>query len=131
MNEDEEEADEEEHASQAAQQPASEADLGPSIEEVDAAVRLVSGGLTHHICVLLFFYFFIIAMFMSIIITVVVVVIVVVVVGCLACIWLACSQAQNWGMGVVRNVLASRLWPHHMVSSLCCLSLPNCVVMWQ
>ncbi len=49
MNEDEEEADEEEEASQATQQPASEADLGPSIEEVDAAIRLVSEGLTHHI----------------------------------------------------------------------------------
>ena len=50
MNEDEEEAVEEEEASQATQQPASEADLGPSIEEVDAALRLVSEGLTHHIC---------------------------------------------------------------------------------
>ena len=49
MNEDEEEADEEEEASQATQQPASEAELGPSIEEVDAAIRLVSEGLTHHI----------------------------------------------------------------------------------
>lgn len=49
MNEDEEEADEEEEASQATQQPASEADLGPSVEEVDAAIRLVSEGLTHHI----------------------------------------------------------------------------------
>ena len=49
MNEDEEEADEEEEASQATQQPASEADLAPSIEEVDAAIRLVSEGLTHHI----------------------------------------------------------------------------------
>ena len=48
MNEDEEEADEEEEASQATQQPASEADLGPSIEEVDAAIRLVSEDLTHH-----------------------------------------------------------------------------------
>ncbi|KAA6421075.1 MAG: hypothetical protein FRX49_08986 [Trebouxia sp. A1-2] len=40
VNEDEEEADEEEEASQATQQPASEADLGPSVEEVDAAIRL-------------------------------------------------------------------------------------------
>lgn len=51
MNEDEEEADEEEEAIQAAQQPASEADLGSSIEEVDAAIRLVSEGLTHqYVC---------------------------------------------------------------------------------
>ncbi len=49
-----------------------------------------------------------------IIIIVVVVVVVVVVVICLACIWLACSQAQNWGMGVVRSVLASHLWSSHM-----------------
>ncbi|DBA84516.1 hypothetical protein WJX77_012125 [Trebouxia sp. C0004] len=40
VNEDEEEADEEEEANQATKQPASEADLGPSIEEVDAAIRL-------------------------------------------------------------------------------------------
>ena len=53
MNEDEEEADEEEQAIQAAQQPASEADFGPSIEEVDAAIRLVSEGLTHHTYLLL------------------------------------------------------------------------------
>jgi len=47
VNEDEE-ADEEEEASQATHQPASEADLGPSIEEVDAAIRLVSDLLCHY-----------------------------------------------------------------------------------